>query len=60
MYVPSLIERLRQALRRRPDELTEALQLLDAKEAAAIADIRALRRRADEEINRIARQGLVG
>jgi hypothetical protein len=42
----------------RPDELTEALQLLDAKEAAAIADIRALSRRADEEINRIARRSL--
>lgn len=52
------IDRLRQALRRRPDELTDALQLLDTKEAAAIADIRALRRRADEEINRISRRSL--
>ena len=44
----------------RPDELTEALQLLDAKEAAAVADIRALRRRADEQIDHIARQSLIG
>jgi hypothetical protein len=39
-----------------PDELTEALRLLDAKEAAAVTDIRALRLRADEQINGLARQ----
>ena len=49
----------RRVLLGRPDELTEAIQLLDAKEAAAIADIRALRRRADEEINRLSRRSLV-
>lgn len=42
-----------------PDELTEALQLLDTEEAAAIADIRALRRRADEQIERLSRRSLV-
>jgi hypothetical protein len=38
------------------DERTLALQLLDAKEAAALADIRALRLRADEQIEGLARQ----
>jgi hypothetical protein len=43
----------------RPDELTEALQFLDAKETAAIADIQALRRRADEQIERLSQRSLV-
>lgn len=55
----SFLDWVRRALLRRPDDLTEAIQLLDSKEAAAVADIRALRRRADEEINRIARQSPV-
>ena len=55
----SFLDWVRRVVLGRPDELTEALQLLDAKEAAAIADIRALRRRAYEEINRLSRQSLV-
>jgi len=43
----------------RPDELSEALQFIDAQEAAAVADIRALRRRADEQIERLSRRSLV-
>jgi hypothetical protein len=42
----------------RPDELAEALQFLDVKEAAVIADIRALRHRADEQIERLSRRSL--
>jgi len=56
----SFLDWVRRVVLGRPDELTEALQLLDAKEAAAMADIRALRRRADEQINRISRQSLAG
>jgi len=55
----SFLDWVRQVILGRPDELAEALQLLDAREAAAIADIRALRRRADEEIERLSRRSLV-
>jgi hypothetical protein len=39
-----------------PDEQDLAMQLLDTKEAAAVADIRALCRRADEQILGLARR----
>lgn len=56
--MPSLLERMWRIVCGRPDELNQALQLLDAKEVAVLADIRALRHQADAKIDRLAQSVL--